>query len=437
MSDLGKLRQTIDEIDREMARLFEQRMDTVSRVAEYKAKENCPVEDSAREQEMIERNRVLIQNEAYRPHYTHFLQSVMTESKAYQRQQLAANALMVRTSQGEYPVHILQGGLHRAGELFHLDRKVMVVTDSGVPEEYVMAVASQCDQAVVFSFRQGETSKNMDTYTALLDALSTNGFCRTDCVVAVGGGVVGDLAGFAAATYMRGVDFYNIPTTLLAQVDASIGGKTAINQCGYKNTVGVFYPPKGVLIDLNTLDTLSGRQVANGMAEVIKMAVTCDAELFALLENSDAVTEEIVQRALRIKKQIVEQDEHECGLRKVLNFGHTLGHAYESISKNLLHGECVAMGMVPLCHPAIVRRVEALLLKWGLASEHCGDTDAVMDAIHHDKKVTGNAITLVTALEIGQYEMRSILLEDFEKWYRGRRYYEEYIWESRRDNPVR
>ena len=322
--------------------------------------------------------------------------------------------LNVKTSQGNYDIVIQRGGLHRVGEIFDLNRKVLVVSDSGVPEEYGMTVASQCDEAILFVFEQGETSKNMDTYSGILSTLVDNCFTRTDCIVAVGGGVVGDMAGFAAATYMRGIDFYNIPTTVLSQVDSSIGGKNAIDFGGYKNLVGAFYPPRGVLIDSDVLHTLPQRQMANGMAEAIKMALTHDGELFSLLEQTDTVSDEILYRALSIKKQVVEADEHETGLRKVLNFGHTLGHAIESVeTPSFYHGECVALGMVPMCAPAVRERLIPLLKKWGLPTVYAGDLTAVVEACRHDKKVDGDAITVILVSEVGSFEMRSLSFAEY------------------------
>ena len=322
--------------------------------------------------------------------------------------------LQVKTSQGSYDIVIQRGGLHQVGELFSLNRKVLVVTDSGVPEDYGMIVASQCGEAVLFVFEQGEASKSIDTYSGILKTLVENGFTRTDCIVAVGGGVVGDIAGFAAATYMRGIDFYNIPTTVLSQVDSSIGGKTAIDFCGYKNVVGSFYPPCGVLIDADVLVTLPRRQVANGLAEVIKMALTHDTELFSVLADTDEVTDDILFRALNIKKQVVEADEHETGLRKVLNFGHTLGHGIESVSGEWYHGECVALGMLPMCAPSVRERLLPLLNKWGLPTESKADVEAVVAACRHDKKAQGDDITIVYVPEIGQFEMKTISYAEFE-----------------------
>ena len=319
--------------------------------------------------------------------------------------------LNVKTSQGNYDILIERGSLHRAGEVFNLNRKVLVVTDSGVPEEYAMTVASQCDEAVLFVFEQGEASKCMDTYVSLLETLTDNAFTRTDCIVAVGGGVVGDMAGFAAATYMRGIDFYNIPTTLLSQIDSSIGGKTAINFGGVKNIVGAFYQPKKVLIDPKLLETLPARQISNGLAEAIKMSLTSDKKLFELFENGDIESnlEEIIIRCLNIKKYVVEQDEKEAGLRKILNFGHTVGHGIESsLEMELYHGECVALGMLPMCADSIRPRVMKVLQKCNLYRQLDYDWEQIAEAAFHDKKADGDSVTVTVVNEVGSFELKTM-----------------------------
>ncbi|MBR4868020.1 MAG: 3-dehydroquinate synthase, partial [Clostridia bacterium] len=179
-----------------------------------------------------------------------------------------------------YDIVIRRGVLHQASEFLQLDRKVLIVTDDGVPAEYAQTVAAQCADPLVVTLPQGESTKCMASFEQLCRAMLEHGFTRTDCVVAVGGGVMGDLAGFAAASFMRGIDFYNIPTTLLSQVDSSIGGKVAIDLDGVKNCIGAFYQPKKVLIDPNTLLTLDPRHIAAGLAEAVKMAATFDKDLF-------------------------------------------------------------------------------------------------------------------------------------------------------------
>ena len=240
--------------------------------------------------------------------------------------------ISMNLAENSYDIVVERGILAKAGEHLDLLRRVLVVTDSGVPEAYAKTVAAQCNEAIICTIEQGEDSKSMEGLSKLLQMMLTNNFSRRDCVVAVGGGVVGDLSGFAASTYMRGIDFYNIPTTLLSQIDSSIGGKTAINLGGVKNIVGAFYQPKKVLIDPDLLGTLPQRQIANGLAEAVKMALTCDSELFELIETKDIQEnlDEIIVRSLQIKKNVVEQDERELGPRKILNFGHTVGHGIES-----------------------------------------------------------------------------------------------------------
>ena len=418
MSELDNFRLTIDAIDREMAHLFEKRLDAVRLIAQYKADHHIPVTDSDRERIMLKRNSEYIHNDDYRSVYSRFLQNTINLSKDFQRLQNCAvkPTFSVKTLLGEYGIWVGRGLLHRAGDLFHLNRKALIITDDGVPEQYVMTVASQCAEATIFVFASGETSKNIDTYSAILQTLTDNGFGRKDCIVAVGGGVVGDVAGFAAATYMRGIDFYNVPTTVLSQVDSSVGGKTALNWTSYKNLVGAFYPPKGVLVDPDVLVSLSARHVANGLAESVKMALTHDESLFELMEKeslTDAVIDEIIIRSIRIKQRIVEADERESDLRRVLNFGHTLGHGIESATR-LLHGECVALGMLPMCSEPVRERLVPLLVRLGLPVWANYDVDNVITACGYDKKREADSIALVYVPQIGSYEIRSVSLKEFE-----------------------
>ena len=307
-----------------------------------------------------------------------------------------------------YIVTVERGALKRAGEIFDLNRKVLVVSDDGVPSEYAYEICSRSKTPVVAVLEQGEKSKNIDNFQKLLSLMLENGFSRKDCVVAVGGGVVGDLAGFAAACYMRGIDFYNVPTTLLSQVDSSIGGKTAIDFCGVKNIVGAFYQPKAVICDADVLCTLDGRQFAAGLAEIIKMALTSDENLFEYIENCDDINaniDVIEQKAIAIKRDVVQQDPCESGLRKVLNFGHTVGHAIESVEQGrLLHGECVALGMLPMCEKKVRARLERVLAKFGLPTEFKWGADELLPYIKHDKKAAGDCVSVVLVNKIGSFE---------------------------------
>ncbi len=324
-------------------------------------------------------------------------------------------------AQGQcYDITVRRGALQNLKDLLNLDRRVLVVSDNGVPEEYTAAVVAQCKEPVWVTFPQGEASKNIDIFSRILRTMLENNFTRRDCVVAVGGGVVGDISGFAAACYMRGVDFYNIPTTLLSQVDSSIGGKTAIDFDGVKNVIGAFYQPKAVVIDPNTLKTLDRRQLSAGLAESVKMAVTSDAALFELIENCNNIEdalEEIIVRSLEIKKSVVEADPMEKGLRRILNFGHTIGHAVESVAGGaLLHGECVALGMLPMCAPAIRARVAGVLSKLSLKTEIEFDRDTLMPYLLHDKKMLADTVAAVFSKEIGTFEMCEIPPEDIFEW---------------------
>ncbi len=239
---------------------------------------------------------------------------------------------MIRMELGKnsYNIELERGNLEKAGELLSLNRKVMIITDEGVPRAYAETIAKQCKEAYIKVVPCGEGSKSLQTAEEILTEMLNQQFSRKDCVVAVGGGVVGDLGGFVASLYMRGVDFYNVPTTVLAQVDSSIGGKTAVNLAGIKNIIGAFYQPKAVLIDPDTLDSLPERQIVNGLMEAIKMGATSDKELFNLFLYKDwkKHLDLIIEKDLLVKKYVVEQDEKESHLRKILNFGHTIGHGF-------------------------------------------------------------------------------------------------------------
>ncbi len=329
----------------------------------------------------------------------------------------------VKTSAGGYNIVLERGALNNADKYIDLARKVLIVTDSGVPAEYAKKVAEKCNLPYIVTIEQGEASKNIKTFELLLSKLVEYGFTRTDCVIAVGGGVVGDLSGFTASAFMRGIDFYNIPTTVLSQVDSSIGGKTAIDFMGIKNIVGAFYPPKAVIIDPETLNTLPERQVSNGLAEALKMSMTNDKELFEIFENEDinANIDVIIERSLAIKKSVVEEDEKESGLRRVLNFGHTLAHAIETANcmENYYHGECVALGMLPMCDESVRAKLVKILKKLNLPCEiPKGDTETIINACKHDKKLQGDNITVVYVKEIGSFEFRKMAFSDYENMIR-------------------
>ncbi len=324
--------------------------------------------------------------------------------------------MIIRAMSGEkaYDILVKRGCLEEASSLLDLERKVLILTDEGVPADYADAVASQCEKAYVMTVEQGEKSKSPEVLLRVLSEMLNKSFSRGDCVVAVGGGVCGDLAGFAASIYMRGVDFYNIPTTVLSQVDSSIGGKTAVNFEGVKNIIGSFYQPKKVLIDADLLKTLPKRQINNGLAEVIKMSLTFDEELFKLFEEGNPYEriEEIIERSLRIKNRVVCEDEKEQGLRRVLNFGHTIGHGIEAAGNGLYHGECVTLGMIPMCSEQVRDRLIKVLKKLGLPVSCSVKAEDIKEAMIHDKKSTESGIRICFVDRVGSYEMRTMTVDE-------------------------
>lgn len=315
-----------------------------------------------------------------------------------------------------YDVIIQRNIINNVSEYLSLQRKVLILTDDGVPSEYVLKISSQCLNPIIVTVKQGEQSKNIDNYQLVMNTLIENGFTRTDCLVSIGGGVVGDLGGFVSSTYMRGIDFYNIPTTLLSQVDSSIGGKTAIDYNGIKNIIGSFYTPKCVLIDPNTLKTLDKRQLHAGLVEAIKMACTCSSSLFEIISKSKNLEndiDEIIFQSLQIKQKIVEEDLEEKGLRRVLNFGHTLGHIIESASNyNLLHGECVGIGMLSFSSDKARKQIKKLLKKYNLPTSYDLSLKDIEDYLIHDKKKTGDYIWIVSVENIGSYELKKIKIDE-------------------------
>ncbi len=330
----------------------------------------------------------------------------------------------VSLAPNSYDIALCPGLLAKASEHFQLDRQVLIVTDSGVPQTYARALALQCRTPFTVTLPQGEASKSFENLELLCRTMLDLEFDRTACVVAVGGGVVGDLAGFAASIYMRGIDFYNVPTTLLSQVDSSIGGKTAVDLDGIKNVIGTFYQPKGVLIDPTVLQTLSPRHIANGMAEVVKMALTFDQDLFTFLEQHTKSQilqqlQTVIAGALTIKKNVVEQDEKEAGLRRVLNFGHTIGHGLESavgLQNQHLHGECVALGMLPMCDKSVRERLIPVLQKLDLPTTiENYSPQAVREAMSHDKKHKADGIHVILCHKVGSYEIEKRTIDELQQ----------------------
>lgn len=314
-------------------------------------------------------------------------------------------------------------------------RKVCIVTDSNVEPLYAQAVkeaVSPCVRACeIFVFPAGEANKNLQTVQSLYAFLIEHHFDRKDMLAALGGGVVGDLTGFAAATYLRGVDFIQIPTTLLSQVDSSIGGKTGVDFDAYKNMVGAFYMPKLVYMNLDTLQTLEERQFFNGFAEVMKHGLIRDAKfyewmvsnMYEICGREAAVMLELVKRSCEIKRSVVEKDPTEQGDRALLNFGHTLGHAIEKNSNfTMLHGECVALGCVAAAFISWKRErismeeyyeIRDMFVPFNLPiSTDNLDVERIVELTKSDKKMKGGQIRFVLLDKIGKAVLDDTVTEE-------------------------
>lgn len=325
--------------------------------------------------------------------------------------------LTVKLGARSYPITFERGVLGRIGEHVNLDRKVMIVTDDGVPAQYAQQLLAQCPQGFVHTVHMGEGAKSFPVFEALCTALLEHGFTRRDLVIGLGGGVVGDLSGFAAASFMRGIDFVGIPTTTLSQIDSSVGGKMAINLAGVKNIIGAFHQPRAVFIDGDVLKTLPPRHFSNGLAEAVKMGFIADPEIIRLFEADDwrSHLDEIIYRAIAAKARVVEIDETEQNERKSLNFGHTIGHGIESAGQlsDLYHGECVGLGMLYFFGDEALRaRCERILDKLGLPTHTEVDKDAVYAALTHDKKGDGTTVSVVKVDEVGGYRLEKMRYDD-------------------------
>ena len=335
----------------------------------------------------------------------------------------------------EYEVLIGEGLLSESGEILKTllpASKIALVSDDRVFSIYGASVKKTLESAgffvEAFSFPHGEASKSLPVYGQLLEFLSTKHFTRTDAIAALGGGVTGDLAGFAAATFLRGIDYVQLPTTLLAAVDSSVGGKTAIDLRGGKNQAGAFYQPRAVLFDPAVLRTLPEREIRAGSAEVIKYAVLGSEDFFGELEETPVTeqAEHVVSVCVRMKRDLVEKDEFDRGVRMLLNFGHTLGHAAELASDyTLLHGEAVAMGMAHITRAAEKRgiavkgtskRLEELLLRVGLPAEIPYPEDVIAESILSDKKRAGSTLRLIVPEKIGKCRILPVDTREIPGW---------------------
>ncbi len=334
-----------------------------------------------------------------------------------------------------YDVLIGRGLLPVCGE--HISkvlkgRAAILVSDDNVFSIYGETVLNSLSEAgivtEVFVFPHGEQSKNLSVWEEILCAMCRAHLSRQDMVIALGGGVTGDLAGFAAATYQRGIGFVQIPTSLLAAVDSSVGGKTGIDLPEGKNQVGAFYQPSLVLCDTDTLKTLPEEEYKNGCAEIIKYAMIGSRDLLRDIRETPIKNryEHVIEQCVSMKRDYVEQDEHDSGVRMMLNFGHTVGHAVETLGNYVLaHGKAVAVGMAAvtkaacahdLCDNDVYTTLSALLEQYGLPSETQFSAEELAKAALTDKKRHGSTITIVVPKEIGMCSLKEVQDSSFADW---------------------
>lgn len=342
--------------------------------------------------------------------------------------------LRVNVNEG-YDILIEKGLLDKSGELIKNvlpGDKICLISDTNVYEIYGSKIeACLADQGYtvsVYIYKAGESSKNTSTVIDIVEFMADKGLNRNDGVVALGGGVCGDMAGFAAAIYLRGIKFVQIPTTLLSQVDSSVGGKTGVDLPQGKNLCGAFHQPSLVIIDPNVLDTLSPHFFADGMGEVIKYGCIKSKALFDRLANENAkdFIEDLIYECLDIKRQVVENDEKEHGERALLNFGHTCGHAIEKLwnFETVSHGEAVGIGMamisrvgedMGITESGTADKIISLLKKYNLKTEDTHTTQEIVRAMCVDKKRTGTGINFAMIKEIGNSFIKPIENSDIPK----------------------
>ena len=329
----------------------------------------------------------------------------------------------VNLKKTKYDVVIRDNILNDISSFVEPNKKYFIISDDGVPFTYINKVSNLLKGAEYYIVAKGEKSKSLATYHRILKYLLTGNYGKKDYIIALGGGVVGDLAGYVAATFKRGMNFINIPTTTLAMVDSSIGGKVALNLDGVKNCIGTYYHPSVVLIDPKVLETLPKRHVNNGMVEALKTGLLGDPEIFDIFEKNEYIKriKEVIYRSLKVKASIVEKDEKEKSLRKVLNLGHTFGHAYEAYfkMKDYLHGESVGLGLLTICRDEeYYPTLQKILSRLNIKAIPYVDKDVMIEYIENDKKCDNGLVDVVFVRKIGEAQIESLTLDELRKYLR-------------------
>lgn len=331
----------------------------------------------------------------------------------------------------EYKVHINSGILSNVDKYIDVYREIVIITDDFIPKQYLNTLKSKILNPLIFEVPMGESSKSIEIAYSIINEMIDKKISRGALLIALGGGVIGDLTGFIASIYMRGIDFIQIPTTLLSQIDSSIGGKVGINSENMKNSIGSFYQPKVVLIDPETLKTLSGKEFNNGISEMIKYGLIADKSLFYNILEKDISKniEYYIGKCIEIKIDMVEKDEYDINIRQLLNFGHTIGHALEQYSNyGLLHGEAIGIGMNMMSfgydyHNDLIK----ILNKYSLPLSFDYDIESIYNYIKTDKKVIANKLNIVLVKEVGNGFIKTIDINEVKEYLR---WFYEYIWKN-------
>ena len=312
----------------------------------------------------------------------------------------------VKSSKKNYNIYIKNNLLDNLKDYLDKNKFCIIISDDHIPNKYINKVSNYCKNNLIIRFPEGEKSKSIKQYSIIIEKLINNKIKRDSVIIALGGGVTGDLAGFIASTLYRGIEYIQIPTSLLAQIDSSIGGKVAINSNKVKNAIGNFYPPKKVLIDPTTLKSLPKRHFNNGMAEMIKYGMIYSQDFLEEIQtkNIKENIEYFIYKSLRIKKHFIETDEFDNSIRQILNFGHTYGHAYEAYYnyEKYLHGEAISIGMVNMANKKIKPILIKLLNKFKLPTEDSVNKNDLMNLIKNDKKNTNDYLNIICVDKIGK-----------------------------------
>ena len=321
--------------------------------------------------------------------------------------------LTIQQASAAYPVFVGRDLIDSVGSLLQPRGRVFVITSHVLRDRFGERVAASFAHATVLAIEEGESNKTIETANEIVTQLLECGAKRDSMAVVVGGGMIGDTAGFAASIFLRGIDLVHVPTTLLAQVDSSIGGKLAVNHPKGKNLIGSFFPPRAVISDTSVLDTLPPRERLSGMYEALKGGVIADPSLFATFESDTLDIDDMVRKAIRVKAAIVSADEKEADLRRLLNYGHTIAHGIEAALQyeGLTHGEAVAWGMIGANAIAVRRgllaageaaRIERTILRWEPSPLPTLERADVLAATEHDKKNTGSSRVMVFPRRVGE-----------------------------------